>query len=1579
MKTMTNLVAFTPNSQTSTLVLTPLHPAVEKKAKGEKFLALFTHNYKGDARFLFFKMVLEAVAKDLDTPIPVAFAKKEKDSKIAAMTNTRTLRQWSMNRTESNEGSIPKYLTIKKQPSGLSVTVPVGVSSNGTVGGLFVDFLPYSRSGAKSPSNGTDKLPTSIEVSNLLRPDISPELLTILRQCLKGCHIETVDNGSIVFLEFLITPLECEILYNTPFDTLRLVDMYPLLRQWADADFIPKQHATNALPLKIIASTLPKVTKQTRVDSYGITIDMEGKPMYLPVVHNEVDAYEAQVIGEMQHPDGTYGEVDIKNKIKAKLPTNKILLVDYINNKFTYTNTSGNVVTTELSRFRACNAQSAMNILFRYALDKKTIERFEIYSKMLGVSVLPTSYSKNAIIPSKELQEMRGEGYALNNRLNSILKDSASIKDYYLTVCGAYYHGENTPMVYLLKSELFPVLEFLKTLCAAILKRLDVVCSQYSVSNVLSSLGFLQLISSYCTPEGLVEAKTVIKPYTSQAIDKDWKLPALPLVGKVLTEQRGLLPHQVRGRNLMKDDPDLGVYDYSAGGGKTLMGVTDVLDQLAKGAEGPFAVMCPSTLIANYVSEIVYFTEGRLNAIPVTSFNIRQSGFERYREILNNAPKNTILIIDYDALKYRAKVTAYGTTPVFVYPVQEFLKEYGIQYVFMDESHFLKNLKSGRARAVLSLVADIKKKRIASGTLNPDSPSDLPGQMALLDPTILGSRDEFNEKYGLEVKGNRVIKWRTSGEVSLATLKDHLKNNTVWATAKRKEWASLLPERHDAFLSVQLTERQKEFYDGLFEEMVSSIVETAEKGKGAEGRKAKRAIDVLTGKKKAVEENEDSEDEEDIDAEQGELIPYLSVLEQFITDPSTQGRRTLRFHAVTITEQGERIVDPLETVVEPLTGDDLKSPKAKALEEILREHTKNGKKVLVFTNYNNSTNILFEAMPADLRAKGINYKTSSKEQDLQRFASSKYSWMIGIRDSLETGLNLQSGGCSTLVRIEGCWTPGEQEQGDSRIFRPDLKNATDSRDQVLFLTIIADTTYDVTKAARLKAKQITIAQFDNTGDSRYENIPAMPVIPMKLFYIKTMNNFKTNLADYQHSMSMLQDLMLEDIDVYCKQQLKEGGLKPTLVTKAKDPEGCAILSRVPYCRGTELYAAKDLGLVRLDVHLGLEAAKEEEEEDSTGDTAEDTEDTEENDSVAIKEQKKALAAPLLGLPVHCDAGDGVIIGVLFRKLKDGTYTPRSVKVRFDDFTVMVVNITAAFLITRTETNGKDMRELIAGKVGFKTTVPIKTNPIKMINRALSKKALREKEQAERTPELLPKVGKKLKADLFLEVMNGYLHLSYYGSDEAVKSRLEAMGLRKDSPWVQAYVPNAERLAKWGATLQAKKFTFDRSDIAAMKLLSTELKNGGLTTHKHILNVPAQAKLQQMQRLIRTPSADPKAVRMYPLICDANEIQDKSVEKSVSLTRKVAGKAYITMPLNQAATKKVIAVQVPGITWRRAPASISVSIASKKSAITLLNRIVRSGISIGNAESIKDYLAKFTYRNLPNAKQSEFAEVDEKQK
>ena len=75
--------------------------------------------------------------------------------------------------------------------------------------------------------------------------------------------------------------------------------------------------------------------------------------------------------------------------------------------------------------------------------------------------------------------------------------------------------------------------------------------------------------------------------------------------------------------------------------------------------------------------------------------------------------------------------------------------------------------------------------------------------------------------------------------------------------------------------------------------------------------------------------------------------------------------------------------------------------------------------------------------------------------------------MIGIRDSLETGLNLQSGGCSTLVRIEGCWTPGEQEQGDSRIFRPDLKNATDSRDQVLFLTIIADTTYDVTKAARL--------------------------------------------------------------------------------------------------------------------------------------------------------------------------------------------------------------------------------------------------------------------------------------------------------------------------------------------------------------------------------------------------------------------------------------------------------------------------------------------------------------------------------
>jgi hypothetical protein len=1086
-------------------------------------------------------------------------------------------------------------------------------------------------------------------------------------------------------------------------------------------------------------------------------------------------------------------------------------------------------------------------------------------------------------------------------------------------------------------------------------ENLDSVYATYAVSTITHQMGWLALIAKYARDSGttLMDASTETAAAANQGIDKNWKQPDLPLItSKFAKETGGMLPHQARVRNMLKDSPAFAVLSVHAGGGKSMLAITDVLTEIKAHRSAPYLIMCPSHLIANYVSELVEFTDGMVNVIPITSANIRTTGYKRYEAILNSAPINTVILVDYDALKFRAKATVYGTTSVAVYPVVEMLRKFKPGYALLDECHLLKNTRSSRFKTLMSLIADIPKKRIASGTLNPDSPSDLAGQLAIMDPTIFGSRERFNDMFAAETKGSKVIKWKPqAGAVAL----EMLKGTMVWAEAKRREWACALPPRTDRFISVELTDRQREVYDALFNDMVQSIRREAE-GKG--GKKAKKLLESLEGKKASKADDEDFENLGEEGGEGGSedilddtndvgagLQPYLAYLEMFVSDPAGHP------YAVNgwVAEDGTR--HP------PLSGDDLKSPKALMLAKQLETWVSTKKsKAIVFTNYTNTAEALYNAMPPELQASGLLYKASEKVELISKFTTDpNIKWLIGIRKSMEVGLNLQAAGY--LVRMEGVWNPGEQEQGDSRICRPYFGPGGDQRDEIVFDTIVADKTIDITKAARLRAKIVALAKFENPNDQAYQEIEDLPLLKMTLDVIQGKNDFNENLAEYASSMNHLNQVMKADYAAYAEQIKAEGGFKFTQIDRSETPAECRLLARVPYAHGTQLYAAADLGLVRVDNYLGQEMSAEEEEE---GDTEGDEELEELDEEAAANQALLAQKEILIGKRCHTEIGEGYIANVGFKK---GKLT--RVLVNLDDGTTYRQHVTNVFVATREETNSIDMRNAIAKSAGLEITAPITVPALTVKQTRITQKMLREQEQAQkeklRLERLAEKAAKRNKKQvsvaLHLSIINGYLRLGYTPTDAAATKAMEAVGFKVDQPYVYTLIRSARHLLTQARLWADAGFNTAKDvDNDALSLLHEELSSGALRSHKHYVTTVANGGFQNYIRKTWKPNPDKKLLTMFALITDGGNQERVLVNRAEKEGQDTPyGAAYLCMPLGGGfpATPNAIKPQykAPGTTWRRAEDELSIFVSGFSAVRKVLVDLKEAGIMVTNVDEM----------------------------
>jgi len=842
------------------------------------------------------------------------------------------------------------------------------------------------------------------------------------------------------------------------------------------------------------------------------------------------------------------------------------------------------------------------------------------------------------------------------------------------------------------------------------------------------------------------------------------------------------------------------------------------------------------------------------------------------------------VIVDYDVLRLTGRAVCYGTSRVQTYPIAEFLAQFNFGYVFCDESHVLKN-DSKRSSATMALIANIPKKRLASGTLLMDSPVDLAMQIAILDPTIFGTPDDFREMYGEEFRGSRVIKWKESANTAIM---QKLKERVVWAPARRREWAAWLPWPKYEIHRLQLSYDQQLLYDALFKDTLEQI-------QNEDSKRAKKLRELLS-------KGKDNEEYGDEDAEEIEKLLkwYIARVERYISNPAADP------------EMGPKL--PPNEQVSPVPG---------KVADIVQKHisAKIPGKILVFTSYHTTAEAIYDNLPPALKERAIHYKSTNKIENKNAFESDPNKIvMIGVENSMNTGLNLQS--ASRLIRVESVFNPGTLEQGQARILRPQLKKKED-REFVYFDWIVVDKTIAVTKMARLISKMVTITKFEEHDNPLYLDVPDVPIVPLDMNTIEELNDFNSNLMEYLMAYRSLEQATYTDYQQYKDDNPGEEILTP--VERAPDPEGVAAMKQIPYINGMDLPFKEAMGLIRMDefmrgISTSVEDALEVEDESSEDEEGEE-ESSDQNDADA------GILAQIIGKRVQTGWGDGEVLSVGLR-----SKGIKRAKILLDTGNTVTIPWTVVFVMEKPVPMGVPSRDLLLEKTGLKIEDKVESISHRIKE---SKKGARliEKKRIQST----------ITVELAFIVTNGFLGIHYVGDEdnETGIHALQAAGFKRAAPLFFARIPTARHLYRLFESWMEAGFKFQqvvKTSDDAFQHLYMWMKSGRMAKRNAPFNFARKLDLVDFYKKELKPNSDAKLIKPYPIIED--------------------GQVYVALPaLGQVGSQAAIRVKVPGIRWQKQEGAYIFHALNLNAASSKIKELLKLGVEISNIDELSNDFKK----------------------
>lgn len=254
-----------------------------------------------------------------------------------------------------------------------------------------------------------------------------------------------------------------------------------------------------------------------------------------------------------------------------------------------------------------------------------------------------------------------------------------------------------------------------------------------------------------------------------------------------------LRPYQVAGfqwLDYLREIKWGGILADDMGLGKTVQALSFLEHRRVQEGKIKALVVCPTTLIYNWESEIRKFT-------PELTYRIHHGATRtRTREE----------IMDHDVT-----ITTYGTLRSDI----KLLMSVPLDYVVLDESQAIKNPASKVTKAACLLNA--KHRLCMSGTPLQNNTFDVFAQMHFLNPGMLGTMEFFRQEFAIPID--------KFGEQDR---KDHLKKILYPFILRRtkEQVAKDLPEKQEMILWCEMDDEQRKIYDAYRNDFRDRILGT---------------------------------------------------------------------------------------------------------------------------------------------------------------------------------------------------------------------------------------------------------------------------------------------------------------------------------------------------------------------------------------------------------------------------------------------------------------------------------------------------------------------------------------------------------------------------------------------------------------------------------------------------------------------------------------------------------------------------------------------------------------------------------
>lgn len=414
-----------------------------------------------------------------------------------------------------------------------------------------------------------------------------------------------------------------------------------------------------------------------------------------------------------------------------------------------------------------------------------------------------------------------------------------------------------------------------------------------------------------------------------------------------------LYPFQAAGVEYAKDIDSVLIGD-EMGLGKTMQALAIL--QLKNAF--PALVVCPAGLKYNWEREASKW-------LPERSVSVINGGK------VGLIPETDVVIINYDILNSRNRDVSW----VDAFNLMLF------RGIVLDESHYIKNHKAKRTKAVSSLADKIKTKILLTGTPILNRPVELVSQLE-----VMGKLDDFGGFWGFVERYCDAHQgswgWDFSGSSNLKELNNSLRGS-CFVRRRKEDVLSELPKKQHSMLPVKIT-NQKEY------------------------KRAEKAFLSWVAEQAMVES---------------------SFLES-IKDLSNKERKwRIKEHAESATAKAKRAEKLVK--IEKLKQLSAKG-KLKAAIEWIESFLETDGQLVVFATHRFVVDALKLKFPDSVTIQGGD-SAINKQLAVDRFQNGKAPLLIGNTKAAGLGITLTA--ASNVVFIELGWTPAEHDQAEDRLHR----------------------------------------------------------------------------------------------------------------------------------------------------------------------------------------------------------------------------------------------------------------------------------------------------------------------------------------------------------------------------------------------------------------------------------------------------------------------------------------------------------------------------------------------------------------